>query len=104
MLAEPLRPADPDLFRGHTALPPGLGQPVRLCLVLPHQRDPGPRCLDLAARRSGLLGEEGRRLFVIIRLGDLRKKPPPPVSGANRVYDRIEDSSLGTPGSDRRRP
>jgi hypothetical protein len=50
------------------------------------------------------LGEEGRRLFVIIRLGDLRKKPPPPVSGANRVYDRIEDSTRGTPGSDRRRP
>jgi hypothetical protein len=50
------------------------------------------------------LGEEGRRLFVIIRLGDLRKKPPPPVSGANRVYDRIQDSSLGTPGSDRRGP
>jgi len=50
------------------------------------------------------LGEEGRRLFVIIRLGDLKKKPPPPVSGANRVYDRIEDSTFGTPGSDRRRP
>jgi hypothetical protein len=50
------------------------------------------------------LGEEGRRLFVIIRLGDLRKKPPPPVLGANRVYDRIEDSALGTLGSGRRRP
>ena len=35
------------------------------------------------------LSEDGTRLFVIIRVGDLTKKPPPPVAGANRVYDRI---------------
>ena len=36
------------------------------------------------------VADDSRRLFVIIRLGDQTKKPPPPVSGANRVYDRID--------------
>ncbi len=39
------------------------------------------------------VGDDNRRLFIIIRLGDQTKKPPPPVSGANRVYDRIDAAS-----------
>jgi hypothetical protein len=35
------------------------------------------------------LSEDGSRLFIIIRVGDQTKKPPPPVAGANRVYDRM---------------
>jgi hypothetical protein len=50
------------------------------------------------------LGDDHRRLFVIIRLGDQTKKPPPPVSGANRVYDRMEEAAQAGAGrSDRRR-
>ncbi|MEZ5318038.1 MAG: hypothetical protein R2752_11610 [Vicinamibacterales bacterium] len=37
------------------------------------------------------LSQDGRRLFVIVRLG--QGKPDEPVVGANRVYDRIERST-----------
>jgi hypothetical protein len=55
-------------------------------------------------RETYFLGDDGQRLFVIIRIGDQHKKPPPPVSGANRVYDRIEESTRGTTGPAGRRP
>jgi hypothetical protein len=35
------------------------------------------------------LSADGNRMYVIIRLGDQTKKPPPPVVGVNRVYDRV---------------
>ena len=51
------------------------------------------------------LSADGNRMYVIIRIGDQNKKPPPPVVGVNRVYDRIVDPPAPTtarkPGLDR---
>jgi hypothetical protein len=45
------------------------------------------------------LSEDSSRLFIIIRVGDQTKKPPPPVAGANRVYDRLAaNASWRSPG------
>lgn len=51
------------------------------------------------------LSADGNRMYVIIRLGDQTRKPPPPVVGVNRVYDRVVDppapSGGRKPGLDR---
>jgi hypothetical protein len=42
-------------------------------------------------RETYFLSEDGKRLFVIVRLGDPKgKDPEAPIVGVNRVYDRIE--------------
>ena len=46
----------------------------------------GPRGFRL--RETYYLSQDGRRLFVILRVGD--EKPNTRPTGANRVYDRIE--------------
>jgi hypothetical protein len=42
-------------------------------------------------REVYFLSEDGRRLFVIVRVGDPKgKDPEAPIVGVNRVYDRVE--------------
>ena len=41
----------------------------------------------LKISETWFLGEDGRRLHVVIRVGDPKSKDTPPL-GVNRVYDR----------------
>ena len=42
-------------------------------------------------REIYFLSEDGKRLFVIVRVGDPKgKDPEAPVVGVNRVYDRVD--------------
>ncbi len=47
------------------------------------------------------LSADGNRMYIIIRLGDQTRKPPPPTVGVNRVYDRVVDQA---PPSAARKP
>ena len=51
-------------------------------------------------RETYFLGEDGRRLFVIIRLGDLRQEATAAgVGRQSRLRSHAQDSTLGTPVS-----
>ena len=46
---------------------------------------------DFKMSETYFLGEDGNRMYVIVRIGDPKK--PETLAGINRVYDRIDDSS-----------